>query len=208
MNGKPLLNSGIYFLKTRYKEAGVTNIQKLISEIIKFGKTFCMKIYRLLLPFLMVICLHVSAQTNSNQAKQSSYQKLKHGIDAKQFHFLATSATTAKGRTTQLNPGYFIFLTGDSLTVALPFFGTDNQSSHYGASKEDAGINFRTNKFSYKADSTKKGGWDITIQPEGQKSASKIFLSITSSGSCRTSINSSGRSRITFYGNVLSNFKD
>ena len=167
-----------------------------------------MKIHHLLLPFLTLLCLHSSAQSNADQAKQTSYQKLKHGIDSKQFHFLATSATTAKGKTVQLNPGYFIFIGGDSLTVALPFFGTDNQSSHYGASKEDAGINFHTNQFSYKADSTKKGGWDITLQPQGQKSASKIFLSITSSGSCRTSINSSGRSSITFYGNVLSNFKD
>jgi hypothetical protein len=167
-----------------------------------------MKIYRLFLPFLMIICLHSSAQSNSDQAKQDSYQKLKHGIDSKQFHFLATSATTSKGKTIQLTGSYFIFLGGDSLTVSLPFFGTAYQSSHYGASKEDAGINFHTHQFSYKADSTKKGGWDITIRPDGQSSASKIFLSITSTGNCRTTVSSSERSNMTFYGNVLSNFKD
>jgi len=167
-----------------------------------------MKIYRLLLPFLTVICLHSSAQSNADQEKQTSYQKLKRGIDAKQFHFLPTSAVTSRGKTLHLNGGYFIFLGGDSLTVALPFFGTDSQTSHYGSSKEDAGINFQTHKFSYKADTTKKGGWEITLQPEGQSSASRIFLSITSTGSCRTSINSSGRSAMTFYGNVFSNFKD
>ncbi len=179
-----------------------------MSGIIKFNETFCMKIYRLLLPFLTLLCLHSSAQSGSDQAKQNSYQKLKHGIDAKQFHFLATSATGSKGKTLQLTGGYFIFLGGDSLTVALPFFGSEYQSSHYGASKEDAGINFHTHQFSYKADTTKKGGWDITIQPEGQKSASRIYLSISSSGSCRAAVNSSGRSNMTFYGNVLSNFKD
>ena len=127
---------------------------------------------------------------------------------------LTTTAFTAsvedfyKGKTLQLTGGYFLFLGGDSLTVALPFFGSEYQSSHYGASKEDAGINFHTHQFTYKADTTKKGGWDITIQPQGQKSANKIFLSITSSGSCRTTVNSSGRSNMTFYGNVLSNFKD
>jgi hypothetical protein len=167
-----------------------------------------MKIYRLLLSFLTLLSLHSSAQSNSDQAKQTSYQKLKRGIDAKQFHFLASSATGSKGRTVQLTGGYFIFLGGDSLTVALPFYGTEYQSSHYGASKEDAGINFHTHKFSYKADTTKKGGWDITIQPDGQSSASRIFLSISSTGSCRTSITSSGRSAMTYYGNVLSNFKD
>ena len=167
-----------------------------------------MKIYRLLLPFLILLCLHSSAQSNSDQKKQASYQKLKHGIDSKQFHFLATSATGSKGRTTQLTGGYFLFLGGDSLTVALPFFGTAYQTSHYGASSEDAGINFHTNKFSYKADTTKKGGWDILIQPAGQSSASRIYLSISSSGSCRTSVSSSGRSNMTYHGTVLSNFKD
>jgi hypothetical protein len=175
-----------------------------------------MKIYRLLLPFLTIICLNSSAQSTSDQKKQTAdqkkqavYQKLKRGIDAKQFHFLPTQATGSRGRTVHLTGGYFLFMGGDSLTVALPFYGTETQSGgHYGASKEDAGINFHTHKFTYKADTTKKGGWDITIQPEGQSSASRIFLSVSSSGSCRTSINSSGRSTMTFYGNVLSNFKD
>ncbi|HEX3768778.1 MAG TPA: DUF4251 domain-containing protein [Puia sp.] len=167
-----------------------------------------MKIYRLLLPFLMIMYLTSSAQSNADQTKQASYQKLKRGIDAKQFHFLATSATGSRGRTVQLTGGYFVFLGGDSLTVSLPFYGTETQTSHYGASKEDAGINFHTHKFSYKADTTKKGGWDITIKPDGQSSASRIYFSISSTGSCRTSVSSSGRSNMTFYGNVLSNFKD
>jgi hypothetical protein len=167
-----------------------------------------MKIYRLLLPFLTIIYLHSSAQSNSDQAKQSSYQKLKHGIDSKQFHFLATSATAVNGGTAQLTGGYFVFLGGDSLTVVLPFFGRAYQSSHYGTSREDAGINFHTHQFSYKADTTKKGGWDITIQPNGQSSASRIDLSISSTGTCRTVVISNRRSNMTFYGKVISNFKD
>lgn len=168
-----------------------------------------MKRICLLFSLLTIIYLHGSAQNNSDQAKQAKYQKLKRGIDGKQFHFLATSATTSKGKTVQLTGAYFVFLGGDSLTVDLPFFGTNYQSSgHYGASKEDAGINFHTHEFTYSADTTKKGGWDITIQPKGQSSASKIYLSISSSGSCRTSISSSSRSAMTYYGNVLSNFKD
>jgi len=167
-----------------------------------------MKIYCLLLPYLTIMCLYSSAQSNTDQVKQSSHQKLKHGIDSKQFHFLASSATTSKGSTLQLTGGYFLFLGGDSLTVSLPFFGTSRQSSRYGASAEDAGINFHTHKFTYMADTTKKGGWEITIKPEGQSSANGIYLSISSTGSCRTSVISSGRSNMTFYGKVLSNFKD
>ena len=167
-----------------------------------------MKKYSLLLPILTIISLYGSAQTNSDKVKQSNHQKLKHGIDSKQFHFIASSANTSKGRTMQLNGSYFLFLGGDSLTVNLPFFGTSQSSSTYGASSDDAGINFHTNQFSYSADTTKKGGWEITIQPKGQPSANKIYLSITSTGNCRTSIHSSTRSAMTFNGTVLSNFKN
>ena len=164
---------------------------------------------RLLLPFLTILCLHSSAQTNSDQEKQKSYQKLKHGIESKQFHFIATSATTSKGKTVQLTGSYFLFVGGDSLTVNLPFFGTSYQSSgHYGASGDDAGVNFHTHEFTYSSDTTKKGGWNITIKPSNQRSASRMYLSITSSGTCRTSVNSSNRSTISYYGTVLSNFKD
>src|ERR1700712_3552157 len=99
-----------------------------------------MKIYRLLLPLLMLLSLHSPAQSNADQKKQLSYQKLKHGIDSKQFHFMATSATTSKGRTIQLTGTDFLYVGGDSLSVSLPFFGTAYQSSTYGASKDDAGI--------------------------------------------------------------------
>jgi hypothetical protein len=168
-----------------------------------------MKCYRLLLPLLAIVCIQVSAQTNADQAKQSKYQKLKRGIDAKQFHFIATSATTSKGRTVQLTGSYFLFLGADSLTLDLPFFGTNYQSSgHYGASKEDAGVSFHTHEFTYSADTTKKGGWDITIIPKNQSSASKIFLSVSTSGSTRLSVSSSSRSNMTYYGSVISNFKD
>lgn len=179
-----------------------------MAESINFNETFYMKIYRLLLPLLTIICLHSLAQSKSDQAKQISYQKLKHGIDSKQFHFLARSGTTSRGKTIQLSGGYFIFLGVDSLTVELPFFGTSSQSSHYETSKEDAGISFHTHQFSYKADTTKKGGWEITIQPDNQNSASKINLSISSTGSCRTMVYSNRRSNMSFYGEVLSNFKD
>jgi hypothetical protein len=151
--------------------------------------------------------MHSLAQSKADLEKQN-HDKLKRGIDAKEFHFLATSATTSKGGTLQLTGGYFLFVGRDSLTVGLPFFGREHQASHYGASKEDAGINFHTHEFTIKTDSTKKGGWEITIVPSGQTSASRIFLSVSSSGSCRTTVNSSTRSPMTFYGNVLSNFKE
>ena len=81
-----------------------------------------MKSYLPVLMILTMICLDCSAQTNSDQGKQSEYQKLKFGIDSKQFHFIPTSVTNSKGTTVQLSGTYFLFLGVDSLTVSLPFF--------------------------------------------------------------------------------------
>jgi hypothetical protein len=157
---------------------------------------------------LTMLCFDCSAQSNSDQEKQNQHQKLKIGIDSKQFHFIATSAINSKGKSVQLTDTYFIFLSGDSLTVKLPFFGKAYTSTTYGGSRDDAGINFATKQFSYKSDSTKKGGWEITIEPKGQSSASKIYLSVFSNGSGRASVNSSNHATMIYYGGVGSNFKN
>lgn len=166
-----------------------------------------MKIYRLVLPLLAMICLHCSAQSNAEKEKQVKYEKLKFGIDSKKFHFIARSASSARGKTAQITGGYYLLLSGDSLFVDLPFFGTSSAPA-YGGSPEDGGIKFNINDFKYASDSTKKGGWEITIEPNNQRNATKIALSITSTGSCRVSIFSSARSTMSYVGNVLSNFKD
>jgi len=167
-----------------------------------------MKIYIPLIILFTVACLVSSAQTNPDQEKQIEHQKLKAGIDAKQFHFIPTSATNYKGRSVQLTGSYFLFLSVDSLMVSLPFYGRSYSAAAYGGSSEDAGINFHTNEFSYKSDTTTKGGWNITIQPRGQSSASKIYLVVFSNGSCKASVNSSNRSAMTYYGTVSSDIKN
>jgi hypothetical protein len=167
-----------------------------------------MKNFLAVLMLVTFTCIDCSAQSNSDLEKQNQYQKLKYGIDSKQFHFIAVSATNSKGKTAQLTGTYFVFLSADSLTVRLPFFGKAYSSTTYGGSRDDAGINFGTKQFTYTSDITKNGGWDITIKPIGQSSASKIYLSVFSNGSSRASVHSSNHASMSFYGTVNSNFKN
>jgi Domain of unknown function (DUF4251) len=141
-------------------------------------------------------CLPGNAQSTADQ-KSQSLQTL---INSKKYGFIAQSATAKKGRTVQLTPGYGLILNSDSLHVDLPYYGRAYTTS-YPSSRDDAGIKFNSHDFSYLSDTTKKGGWEITIKPKGAK-VSTIYLSISSSGYCSVRISSSDRDPISYYGTI------
>jgi hypothetical protein len=157
------------------------------------------KFSRLLLPLLMIICLQSFAQSSADQKKQDQYVQLKSLIDSKKFRFHALSATSMKGMTRQLTSEYFLKLNNDSLSVELPYFGRSYTTSY---PPTDLSTSFSSIQFSYVADSAKKGGWDITIVPKNELNASKINMSITSSGYCTVRISSNSRQPISYYGTI------
>jgi hypothetical protein len=159
-----------------------------------FPKTYS----RLLLLVLTLIGQHSLAQTStSDQKDQVKYVRLKNLIDSKKYQFNARSATSMRGKTVQLTSGYSLKINGDSLFVDLPYYG---RSSTVDYPSSDVSVSFNSNQFTYKADSAKKGGWEITIQPKNESKATKINLSITSSGSCIVNITSSTRQSISYFG--------
>jgi hypothetical protein len=146
--------------------------------------------------FLLALgCLAGKAQTSADQKKQS----LQTIINSKKFSFIAQSATSKKGTTVQLSTGYGLSLFQDSLQVDLPYFGRAYTANY--PSDNDMGIRFASHNFSYLADSTKKGGWRITIKPKDVR-VMAIYLSISSSGYCSVNINSSDRDPISYYGTI------
>jgi hypothetical protein len=157
------------------------------------------KYSKLLLPFLMLICLQSFSQSDAEQKKQHEFNQLKSQIDAKKFRFHALSATSMKGMTRQLTSDYFLKLNNDSLSVELPYYGRSFTTNY---PPTDLTTEFKTTQFSYKSDTLKKGGWEITIVPKNQANASKISLSITTSGYCTVRVNSNSREPISYYGTI------
>jgi|SRR5450755_612793 Domain of unknown function (DUF4251) len=157
------------------------------------------KFSRILVPALFLLCLQGYAQTDAAQEKIDKHTQLKSLIDSKKYHFHALSVTPMRGGTRQLTSEYGFKIDNDSLSVFLPYFGRA-YSVDYGST--DLSIRFRTKEFSYVADTTKKGGWEITIIPKGQANANKIYMSVTSSGYCNVQVNSNNRDPISFYGNI------
>src|SRR5882757_7698898 len=157
------------------------------------------KYFRFLLPLLTLICLESFAQSDAEQKKQDQLAQLKSQIDSRKFRFHALSATSMKGMTRQLTSDYFVKLNKDSLSVDLPYYGRSFTTNY---PPTDLSTEFKTTQFSYKSDTLKKGGWDITIVPKNQSNASKISLSITTSGYCTVRVNSNSREPISYYGTI------
>jgi hypothetical protein len=157
------------------------------------------KYSRLLLPLLMLICLQSFSQSSAEQKKQDQYNQLKSQIESRKFRFHALSATSMKGVTRQLTSDYFLKLNKDSLSVDLPYFGRSFTTNY---PPTDLSIEFKSTQFSYKSDTLKKGGWEITIVPKNESNASKISLSITTSGYCTVRVSNNSREPISYYGTI------
>jgi Domain of unknown function (DUF4251) len=157
------------------------------------------KFHRLLLPFLILLSIESVAQNGTDQKKLDKQVQLKSMIDSKHFQFHALSATSMKGKTVQLTSEYSLKLNKDSLNVDLPYYGRSYTADYPGT---DVSVRFKSNQFTYSSDSTKKGGWEITIIPKNESKANKIYMAVTSSGYCTVNINSNTRQSISYYGYI------
>ena len=138
----------------------------------------------------------MQAQNNSETNKARPLKEL---IESKQYRFHPLSANTAKGKTIQLTSEYFLMVNQDSLQVDLPYFGRA-YNADYGSG--DQGFQFKSVDFSYTSDTTKKGGWEITIIPKNESKASKIFMSIGSGGYGTINVLSNSKQSISYYGTI------
>jgi hypothetical protein len=155
---------------------------------------------RVLLFSLTINCLQSKAQTSQDQKKKDEYAQLKTRIESKQYSFNALSATTQRGKTIRLTSDYSLKLNNDSLQVDLPYYGRAYSVQYAGT---DLALQFNTTQFSYVADSSKKGGWDISInKPKNSSGVSKINLYVTAGGYCTIRITSNSRDQISFYGAI------
>jgi hypothetical protein len=157
------------------------------------------KFHRLLLPSMILFFIGSAAQNGTDQKKQDKHALLKNMIDSKHFQFHALSATSMKGKTVQLSSEYSLKLNKDSLYADLPYYGRSYTADYPGTG---VSVQFKSNQFTYSSDSTKKGGWEITIIPKNEPKANKIYISITSSGYANLNISSNTRQSISYYGYI------
>jgi len=152
---------------------------------------------------LLIFLVFISCKGFSQETEQEKYAALKNVIDTKDFRFIPQAATTAKGNTVTMDPGYLLKLLNDSLVVDLPYFES-GYTVAFGAA--DDIVKFNSKQFTYSAETTKKGGWNIIFIPKDDIKIRRIHLNITREGYCTMQLNIVNKPPITYSGVMGDNF--
>ncbi|MBP8067679.1 MAG: DUF4251 domain-containing protein [Pedobacter sp.] len=160
----------------------------------------------LLFALFMFISFGGYAQTDKATTKRI--------VEAKNFTFVASSAMPMNS--TEINnilsrmPGvngggnidlsgnsYDVRITPDSLIAFLPYYG---RSFSAPVNRDNAGYKFTSTKFSYENSARKKGGWQITVNPQDTRDGVRMNLTITTNGYASLVISSNTKQSITYNG--------
>jgi hypothetical protein len=141
----------------------------------------------------------VAAQDSKKQRDSLKAETITKLVTERDYVFEAQSASPMKGGRINLNGGYTLVVSKDTVTSDLPYYGRAYQSD-YGSS--NGGIKFTSTDFDYETKERKKGGWEITIKPKDFKKLQQLILTIFSDGTTTVQVNSNDRQPISFSGYI------
>ncbi|MFI5159834.1 MAG: DUF4251 domain-containing protein [Sphingobacteriales bacterium] len=162
-----------------------------------------MKTLKKILILLLIVSAGLSAanaQTAKKDKRAAKAAAIKSDIESKRYTFIANEMIPQGGGSKQLDYGYDVRVTTDSVISFLPYFGRAYFDVPYNPT--DGGIKFTSTNFDYKVAERKKGGWEITIKPKDVKNLTSMVLSVSSNGYASLTVTSFNRDFITFYGNL------
>lgn len=121
-------------------------------------------------------------------------------INAQDYRFIAQTAIPMGGATKHLSYGYDLTVSHDSVVAYLPYYGRAYTAP---IDPTKSGIQFTSTQFDYKVDTTKKGGWEITIKPRDNRDVNQINLSVSSAGYASLRVTSVNRQAISYSGEIV-----
>ena len=133
------------------------------------------------------------------QAQDSTKQTIKNMIDAKHYVFHPTSMTPSRGRTRQLDPGYFLKVNGDTLKVYLPYLGRAYSAP---IDPSDAGFDFTSTNYTYEVIEGKKNRLEISIKTKDRSNNTEFSLTVYDNGTAYLRAISTDREGISYNGDT------
>lgn len=142
-------------------------------------------------------------------------------VEEKNYSFVATSAIPTNS--TDINdvlrkmPGnvgggsinlsgssYDVRITKDSVVAYLPYYGRSYSAS---MNPDENGYKFKTKNFTYNAEKTKKGGWNVNINTKDVKDNARMTFNISTNGYATLTIVSNNKQSIMYSGYLSENKK-
>jgi len=130
---------------------------------------------------------------------QEKEQEIKELIQSKNFMFRAQVVLPSNGSSRVITSDYDMQLIKDSIAVYLPYFGRAYSAS-FGTA--EGGVRLNTSKFDYKIKNRRKGGWEITIDPQ-TSDIREMYLIVSPKGSATLNVTSTNRQSISYHGIIL-----
>lgn len=164
------------------------------------GKTSLLSIIFILVFNLSFAQTKEEKKKNKEETALKEYSTTKSLVEAGEYQFIATWATTQKGQRINLtsNLGY-LKIKKDSIRGDLPYFGVAQAIPYSG----DGGIKFNNVNVNYQIDYNDKKQIITILFKANEKSESlNLILSVFRSGNASLNISSSNRDSINYDGKV------
>lgn len=155
---------------------------------------------------ILIICITLLSSCKSQELSPKDLIKsneISEAVTVHKYIFKPTSATPASYRMIDLQPGYYLEISGDSIIADLPYYGRSYTAP---IDPTEIGIKFISTNSEYNI-KEKKDGWDVTIKPKDTNKNLELYLSIGKTGYSSLRVFDTNRQNISYYGNVESTIK-
>lgn len=149
--------------------------------------------------FILIIAAAISGCSNTRKIISDpplDSTAVRNMIDSQRFVFMPRYVNPMSGRRRELDPGFELSISKDSLISYLPYFGRGYIAS---ISPSDVDYDFASTKFTYSVMPARRG-WNISIKVQDQTYLRELFLRIFDNASASLTITSLDRSSISYDG--------
>lgn len=154
--------------------------------------------------FILCIALFSSCKSQGLSPKGlNESDNIAEAVTVHKYIFKPTSATPASYRMINLQPGYYLEVSDDSIKVDLPYYG---RSYIAPIDPTEIGIKFISINSEYNI-KEKKDGWDVTVKPKDINKNIELYLSIGKTGYSSLRVFDTNRQYIYYYGNIESTIR-
>lgn len=148
--------------------------------------------------FIIITSLYGCKAKELSISDKAKINDITQAVESRRYTFEPTSATPASYKMINLQPGYYLKISPDTIKAYLPYYGRS-----YSAPMDPTkiGIDFTSTNFDYNVD-TKKDRWEIKIKPKDANSNYEMFLTVGNTGYTSLRVFDNNRQNISFYGSI------
>lgn len=143
---------------------------------------------------LYIVALCLAAGPTSFAQEKPEVEAL---INARDFVFVAQTASPLAGKTRHLTSRYELRISPDTAVASLPYFGRAYSPSY---NMTGGGIEFTSTDFDYATVRKKRKKWEILLQPHDASDIQELTLTVFENGRADLRVSSQSRQAISFSG--------